>query len=155
MISNSDGLALKSYVDANPGAVVTIDQAGRELDIASYSSFYGFSPPVAANQLASYSSVGPSTGNYAIKPDLVATGGLDVYLFADPGDPNLPTAPGMYVAAENYDPMGELFSPTRYAAADGTSFSAPLVAGAAALVKQNHSNYTAAQIGRASCRERG
>jgi len=146
MISNSDGLALKSYVDANPGAVVTIDQAGREEDLATYSSFYGFSPPLAANELASYSSLGPSTGTYAIKPDLVATGGLDISLYADPGDQYLPTALGIYLAAESYDPLGTTFSPNRYVAAEGTSFAAPLVAGAAALVKYNHPNYTAAQI---------
>ncbi len=33
-----------------------------------------------------------------------------------------------------------------YAAADGTSFAAPIVAGAAALVKQAHPTFTAAQI---------
>ena len=146
MISNSDGLALKSYVDSNPGALVTIDQAGREEDLATYSSFFGFSPPLAANQLASYSSLGPATGTYAIKPDLVATGGLDGFLYPDPNDQYLPMALGMYLAAESYDPLGDVFSPNRYVAADGTSFAAPLVAGAAALVKQNHPKYTAAEI---------
>ena len=41
-----------------------------------------------------------------------------------------------YLAAETYDPNGELYSPTGYVVADGTSFAAPQAAGVAALVKQ-------------------
>ncbi len=50
------------------------------------------------------------------------------------------------MAAQNYDPAGGQYSATRYAAASGTSFSSPMVAGAAALVKQNHPTWTPAQI---------
>ena len=39
-----------------------------------------------------------------------------------------------------------LYSTNRYAAGDGTSFATPIVAGAAALVKQAHPNYTSGQI---------
>jgi uncharacterized protein (TIGR03437 family) len=52
----------------------------------------------------------------------------------------------MYMAMEKYDPLGELYSDNGYGAADGTSFASPIVAGAAALVKQAHPNYTVAQI---------
>jgi uncharacterized protein (TIGR03437 family) len=52
----------------------------------------------------------------------------------------------MYMAAQNYDPDGGQFSTTRFAAADGTSFASPMVAGAAALVKQKHPTWTATQI---------
>jgi uncharacterized protein (TIGR03437 family) len=148
IVANSDGLALKNYIGSKTGQSVTIDLAGGEQDTAAFSTQYGIAPAVAANQFASYSSVGPSLGNYAIKPDLVATGGFDPsgYVMPDPADPNLPVPRGMYVAAQSLDFLGELYSPNGYSAADGTSFSAPLVGGAAALVKQAHPGYTAAQI---------
>jgi uncharacterized protein (TIGR03437 family) len=136
MISNSDGLALKSYIDGNPGQMVTIDVSGKELDLTTFSQLYSLSPPIAQNQLASYSSFGPAPDG-TIKPDLVATGGLDV---------DIAGAPGMYLAAQTLDPNGILYSVSRYAAGDGTSFATPLVAGAAALVKQAHPNYSAGQI---------
>jgi uncharacterized protein (TIGR03437 family) len=133
MVAMSDGLNLKSH----SGQAVTIDYSGLEQDIGVYSTDNQISPPLAGNQLASYSSVGPAPDG-AIKPDMVAAGG------ADPGAGIL--ASGMYVAAQAYDPNGELFSSNRYAGADGTSFATPLVAGAAALVKQAHPKYTPAQI---------
>ena len=149
MVSNTDGVALKSYLSSNSGRLITADLAGAELDIAAYSASLGLNPALAANQFASYSSMGPSTGKEsAIKPDLVATGGLDVDLFLRPDwlDQNLPAAPGMYLAAQHFDQMGSLYSENGYAAADGTSFSAPLVGGSAALVKQAHPNYSADEI---------
>ncbi|HEY7392284.1 MAG TPA: S8 family serine peptidase, partial [Bryobacteraceae bacterium] len=138
MISNSDGETLKTYIDAHTGASVTIDSAGIETPLTTYDSQEGLSPALVQNQLASYNSFGPAPDG-TIKPDLVATGGLD------PGNAGSLSS-GMYVAAQNFDPNGILYSENRFAAADGTSFATPLVAGAAALVKQAHPSYTAAQI---------
>jgi minor extracellular serine protease Vpr len=115
LISNADGLALKDLLTSSPSHLVTIDPEGIEQN-------------ATANLLAGFSSRGPTTGDAALKPDLVAPG------------------TSIYMAAENYDPLGELYSSNRYAAADGTSFATPIVAGAAALVKQKHPSYTAAQV---------
>ncbi len=145
MIAHTDGLALKTFIDANPGRTVSIDAAGREQSIAVYSQTWGFSPALTPNMVATFSSIGPAPDG-SLKPDLVATGGFDSALYPDVNDSFLATPSGMYTAAQNYDPSGVLFSTNRYAAGDGTSFSSPLVAGAAALVKQAHPTFTAAQI---------
>ena len=116
MISNSDGLALKNFIAANPEHPVLIDGAGMEQDSASY------------DLLAGFSSLGPAAGSLGIKPDLAAVG------------------TNLYFAGERYDPLGALYSSNGYATASGTSFAAPVVSGAAALVKQNRPGFTAAQL---------
>jgi minor extracellular serine protease Vpr len=146
MVSNSDGLNLKKYIDSNSGQTVTIDYNGMEQNLATFEAANGISG-VALNQVASYSSFGP-TPDGLIKPDLVAIGGVDGYaVYAA----NQFSVSGMYTPAQSYDPaptfdLESLFSADRYMAADGTSFSAPLTAGAAALVMQAHPNLTPAQI---------
>jgi uncharacterized protein (TIGR03437 family) len=77
---------------------------------------------------ADFTSRGPATGTNAIKPEVVAVG-TDLYL-----------------ATQKYDPNGGLWDPTGYTVAAGTSFAAPMVAGAAALAKQKNPNLTAAQL---------
>jgi uncharacterized protein (TIGR03437 family) len=163
-ISNSAGVNLQSYIDTiavqsyvsngsvDPWPLVTIDSSGavRGPD-PSYDGL-----PAIVNSVATFSSTGPTVAYFPItgcstctgsliKPDLVATGGGDYYLYPDPNG-DLEGFAGLYTAAENYDPNGEVYSSTRYAAVDGTSFSSPLTAGAAALVKQAHPGYTVAQI---------
>lgn len=71
---------------------------------------------VNPQNLASFSAAGP-TLDYSIKPDLVAVGD------------------NFYTAAETLDSAGELYNPTGYAISQGTSFSAPLVTGAAAVLE--------------------
>ncbi|HSW49387.1 MAG TPA: S8 family serine peptidase, partial [Bryobacteraceae bacterium] len=116
MISQADGLALKSFLASNPGALVTIDPNGVERENPNY------------NRLAAFSSAGPSTGDSSLKPDLVAPGTW------------------MYMAAQDYDPLGFLYSSNRRAVAGGTSFATPMVAGAAALVVQRHPEFAAADV---------
>jgi uncharacterized protein (TIGR03437 family) len=122
MISNADGTSLKSYIASNPGHAVTIDPAGIEQTAPN------------PNQLVGFSSMGPSTGDSLIKPDLLAVAG------------NQNATGSVYMAAEDYDPNGALYSANRFGVADGTSFATPMVAGAAALVKQAHPAFTAAQV---------
>lgn len=122
MVSNADGTSLKTYIASNPGHPVTIDPAGIEQTAPN------------PNQLVGFSSMGPSTGDSLVKPDLLAVAG------------NQNATGSIYMAAEDYDPNGALYSANRFGVADGTSFATPMVAGAAALVKQAHPSFTAAQV---------
>jgi subtilisin family serine protease len=81
----------------------------------------------SSDGVADFSSKGPNV-NGSIKPDLVAVG------------------TDFYTAAESTVETGELYGATGYVITDGTSFAAPLVAGAAALLKGARPGLTAAQV---------
>ena len=115
-ISNSDGVALKTFINANPEHPVSFNPTGTEQDSQSF------------NQLAGFSSFGPATGSFAVKPEILAPG------------------TNIYMAAESYDPLGILYSSNGYGVGDGTSFATPIVSGAAALVKQTHPGLSGAHI---------
>ena len=159
MVAQSDGRNLKSYIDSHPGSSVLVDPAGTEITLAAYNqqaaSLYapGFLPPLATNQLLGFSSPGPVPGTLALKPDIVSTGGSD----RNDGPTSLANGFGledffffganaMYMATQNFDQSSDMYSANGYIAASGTSFSAPLVAGAAALLMQLHPTYTAPEI---------
>ena len=74
------------------------------------------------------SSRGPVIGDLSIKPDLVAPGA------------------NIYTATERSDPGGDLYDPSGYRSAGGTSVAVSFAAGAAALVKQKNSGFSPAQI---------
>ncbi len=121
MIGNTDGVALKNYLAANPGATVMLDLTLTPVNAQT-------------NTVWPYSSRGPSIGNFGttptfvIKPELVAPG-------AD-----------LYTAAQTLDPNGDAYNATGYTSVTGTSYAVPMVAGAVALVKQNHGSWTPAQL---------
>jgi len=121
-IGLADGQNLKAFIDANPGYAATINPAAVEV------------PITGSVVLSSYSSAGPSLGSNAIKPDVLAVG-------AGSYNGDL-----IYLGAQNYDPLGEVYSSNRFIAAAGTSFATPLAAGSAALVKQKHPTWTSQQV---------
>ena len=121
MISLADGQSLRDYAASVAPALADINPHGMEVEATN------------PNVVVGFSSIGPSP-DAGLKPDLVAVGG------------NWNNAGSMYMATQKYDPLGDMYSADGYAIADGTSFSTPLVSGAAALVKQKHPEFTAAQV---------
>jgi len=81
-----------------------------------------------ADFVAFFSSYGPSIGGGAIKPEVVAVG------------------QEIYTATQRFDPNGDMYSADGYIATQGTSFSAPMAAGAAALFKQRFRNAVPEQV---------
>ncbi|MDQ2742725.1 MAG: S8 family serine peptidase, partial [Chloroflexota bacterium] len=85
------------------------------------------SQPTTPDVLSYFSSRGYGQ-DFAIKPDLVAPG------------------QDIYSATESETTNNELYNASGFAVADGTSFSAPHVTGAVALVLQHHPKWTPAQV---------
>lgn len=118
-ISTSARYQIRNWVNANPdGAVATISEA---------QNTYEFDP-LAGNELAIFSSMGPSATNDSLVPDL--------------------TAPGVDIYAANADEQPFTANP---AASDwtfmsGTSMASPHAAGAMALLMQLHPDWTPAEI---------
>ncbi|HEY2844601.1 MAG TPA: S8 family serine peptidase, partial [Bryobacteraceae bacterium] len=121
MVALADGQALQAYAASMPSPLVDINAHGMEIEATN------------PNVVVGFSSIGPAA-DLGLKPDLVAVAG------------NENGVGSMYMATQKYDPLGEMFSADGYANADGTSFATPLVSGAAALVKQQHPGFTAAQV---------
>lgn len=82
--------------------------------------------------MADFSSRGPVLGYGQVKPDVTAPG------------INIGSAT---VAVGGAEPnTATMFDPTRYISASGTSFSGPITAGCAALIKQKHPDWGPSQI---------
>ncbi|MBZ5724357.1 MAG: S8 family serine peptidase [Acidobacteriia bacterium] len=133
MVSNADGLALQQRLQQVSQAaprprtrrpLPRLKLAQPPLQVTLQFALGSFR--VDPDSLAPFSAAGPNV-DFAIKPDLVAVG------------------ENMYTAAEKLDPLGEIFSLDGYSVEQGTSFSTPLVAGAAALLKAARPGLTAAQ----------
>ncbi len=114
MIGSGDGIELRNGLAGDPGIEVTLDPALS-------------ARPVEPDQVAPFSSRGPSPGN-GIKPELVAPGTF------------------IYSGAQRFDPNGDTHDPSGFSRVDGTSFAAPMVAGAAALVLQRNPEFLAIDV---------
>jgi uncharacterized protein (TIGR03437 family) len=139
-ISSGDGQNLKNYIDANPNQQVTIDLAGQEQDVTTLSPYWVSigGAALTANMVPGYSSFGP-TPDGQLKPDIVATGGWDTSYSGLSG--------GFYVPTQSFDAYDSaLYSANGFMAVDGTSFSAALTAGAAALAIQAHPGLRGTQV---------
>jgi len=116
LIGNTDGKALKSYLGSNGSATVTLDPGITAVSNGN------------VNTLASYSSRGPSLGNFsanrdfALKPEVVAPGS------------------DIYTATQKYDPNGDAYNVSGYANVTGTSYAVGFAAGAAAVAKGKNGN---------------
>lgn len=115
-IGNSAGTQLRQFLAANPGRPVSLDPSWREVTNG-----------VVANQAPLFSSRGPNI-NGELKPDLVAPGA------------------GIFTATQKLDPNGDMFDASGYTAIQGTSFSVPFAAGAAAILLQKHPNWIPLQL---------
>src|SRR5215469_525361 len=97
---------------------------------------------VSDDTIASYSSKGPTLLDHVIKPDLVAPGNRIVTPLD--GGSNLDTKyPGNHVSPAAY---GSRSSQADYSIMSGTSFAAPIVSGAAALMLEEHPGLTPDQV---------
>lgn len=115
MIPNSAGKLLKSFLATRQDVQVTLDPTLTAWD-------------APADEMAFFSSRGPSLGENGVKPELVAVG------------------TDLFTATQTYDPNSEMWDPSGYTAVDGTSFAVGLAAGAAALVKQRNPGSTPTEI---------
>ncbi|MBE0658456.1 MAG: S8 family serine peptidase [Bryobacteraceae bacterium] len=121
-IGYDDGMKLREAVAAAIGSGIGAADGGEdgegEVEVVppGYSVNVRFVTSPDPNRISTFSSLGPSI-DYAIKPDLVATGS------------------SVYTAGQTINAGGGLYTADGYVTTSGTSFSAPMVAGAAAVVK--------------------
>lgn len=107
MIANADGVALKNLLATYPATSISID-------VSSIVTAASTTPDV----VTSYSARGPAP-DFGMKPDLMAVGN-NVYSSTQ----------------KNYSSSLSMYDPSGYTVGSGTSFSTPMVSGAAAALIQ-------------------
>lgn len=116
MISFEAGTALRGFLAGHPDHPVTLNPGITAMPSSDY------------DNMVDFSSRGPNIGRGEIKPEVVAVGS------------------NLYVADQTYNPETYTYDSSGYAVVGGTSFSAPMAAGAVALVKQRNPEFTVPQL---------
>jgi hypothetical protein len=119
IVANADGVIIKQQFAANPSLTATLNFTPTSVAAPIFNSL----GDTQANYVALFSGMGPSVDG-SIKPDMVAVG-TDFYSATEATAPN----------QDLYDPSGYVPNANNPAGVQGTSFSAPLVAGTVAMVK--------------------
>ena len=102
------------------------EQLASQPDLLATLKFTLSAVPTIPNRLTDFSAAGPNVDT-GIKPDLTAAGS------------------DIYTATQTVDSRGSMYSASGYISVNGTSFSAPLVAGAAAVLKSARPGLTVNQ----------
>ncbi len=128
-VSTADGTVLRAWLASGEGHVATIDGM---VSIVS--------DPERADLVVGFSSRGPYTGFDILAPNIAAPG---AEIFA--AGAGLTEAQLLFMQ-ENFDARGQASVPGPFGTISGTSMASPHIAGAAALVKQAHPDWTDAEV---------
>ncbi|MFY9555058.1 MAG: S8 family serine peptidase [Blastocatellia bacterium] len=140
--NNVDGELTAATVRKSTISVLGVSKAnGEYLKSAIGSTAFGAASvrPIRINRallfdpsMADFSSRGPVAGFGQVKPDVTAPGVSILSATVAVGGAETNTA--------------TMFDPTRYISASGTSFSGPITAGCAALIRQKHPSWTPSMV---------